>query len=161
MDKYLCPSHPVSCIITGSSECGKPVFSTNLILNITNKFDKIYISSSSIHQDLCQNINKCFSNFILINIILNILNEVDIDIVIEEIVSNKDFGKSDIEIETCELIEELNFPREFENNGIIFLDDLNQKEMNYPRVQSMFKRSRHKQYVAMVISITYSNLTIS
>ena len=31
MDKYLCPTHPVRCIITGPSECGKSVFLTNLI----------------------------------------------------------------------------------------------------------------------------------
>ena len=100
------------------------------------------------------------------------------DVVIEEIVSNKDFEKSDTEIETYESIEDLKFPQEYENNSIIILDDLNQKEMDDPRVQVMFKRSRHnnlsifiisqyyyelskKQYVAMEISSIYSNQTIS
>ena len=52
MEKFLYLSHPVWCIITGPSECGKSVFLTNLILNIINKYDKIYIYSPSLHQDL-------------------------------------------------------------------------------------------------------------
>ena len=36
MDKILYPNHPVHCIITGPSECGKNVFLTNLTLNIFN-----------------------------------------------------------------------------------------------------------------------------
>ena len=66
---------------------------------------------------------------------------------IEEIVNNKDFQKSDTEIETYDNIEELKFPQEYENNSIIILDDLNQKEMDDPRVQEMFKRSRHNNFV--------------
>ena len=112
MDKVLYPHHPVRCIITGPSECGKSVFLTNLILNIINEYDKIYIYSPSLHQDLYQNLIKCFSNYIPIHIIPNILNEADIDVVIEEIVNNKDFEKSDTEIETYEPIEELNYPQE-------------------------------------------------
>ena len=52
MEKYLYPNHPVRCIKTGPSECGKSVFLTNLILNIINEYDKIYIYSPSLHQDL-------------------------------------------------------------------------------------------------------------
>ena len=106
MDKILYPNHPVRCIITGPSECGKSVFLTHLILNIINEYDKIYIYSPSLHQDLYQKLNKCFSNYIPINIIPNILNEEDIDIVIEEKSKNKDFEKSDTEIQTYESIEE-------------------------------------------------------
>ena len=40
-----------------------------------------------------------------------ILNEEDIDVVIEELVSNKDFEKLETEIETYESIEELKFPQ--------------------------------------------------
>ena len=43
MDKFLYPSHPCRCIITGPSNIGKSVFLTNLILNIINEYDKIYI----------------------------------------------------------------------------------------------------------------------
>ena len=178
MEKFLYPTHPVRCIITGPSECGKWVFLINLILNIVNEYDKIYTYSPSLYQYLYQNLIKCFSNYIPIHIIPNILNEEDIDVVIEEIVNNKDFQKSDTEIETFESIEELKFPQEYENNSIIILDDLNQKQMDDPRVQAMFKRSRHnnssifiisqdyyelskKQYAAMVISFIYSNRTIS
>ena len=76
--------------------------------------------------------------------ISNILNEEDIDIVIEEIVNKKDFEKSNTEIETYESIEEIKFPQECDDGGIIILADLNEKEVNDPRVQAMFKRSGHK-----------------
>ena len=143
MEKYLYPKHPVRCIITGPSECGKSVVLTKSILNIINEYDKIYICSPYLHQDLYQKLIKCFSNYIPIHIIPNILNEADIDVVISEIVDNKDFQTSDTEIETYESIEDLKFPQEYENNSIIFLDDLNRKEMDVPHVQAMFKRSRH------------------
>ena len=143
MDKKLYPSHPCHCIITGPSNVGKSVFVTNLILNIINEYDKIFIYSPSLHQDLYQKLIKCFNNYIPIHIISIILNEEDLDIVIEEIINNKDFEKSEIEIETFDNIENLRYPQEYEDNSIIILDDLNQKEMDDPRVQAMFKRSRH------------------
>ena len=60
------------------------------------------------------------------------MNEEDIDIVIEEIVNNKDFEKSDTEIETYESMKELKFPQEYDDGGIFILDDLNEKGMNDP-----------------------------
>ena len=100
MENHLYPTHPVRCIITGRSECGKSVFLTNLILKIINEYDKIYIYSPILHQELYQKLIKCFSKYIPIHITADILNENDIDIVIEEIVNNKDSDKSDTEIET-------------------------------------------------------------
>ena len=158
MEKFLNPKHPLRCIRTGPSECGKSVFLTNSILNIINEYDKIYIYSPSLHQDLYQKLIKCFSNYIPIHIIPNILNEEDIDIVIEEIVNNKDFEKSDTEIETYEPIEQLEFSQEYEDGGIIILDDLNEKEMNDPRVQVRFKRSRHFNLSIFIISQDYYEL---
>ena len=155
MEKYLYPHHPVRCILTSPPECGKSVFLTNLILYIINEYDKIFTSSPSLHQDLYQKLIKCFCNHISIRIIQNILNEEDIDIVIEEIVNNKDFEKSDIEIETYESIEELKYPQEYGNNSIIILDDLNQNEMDDARVQAMFKRSRHNKLSIFIISQDY------
>ena len=100
------------------------MFLTNLILNIINDYDKIYIYSTCLYQDLYQEIIKFFSKFIPIQIIPNIVNEEDKDIVIDEIVNNKDFGKSDTEIETYESIQELKFPQKYDR-GIYILDDLN------------------------------------
>ena len=55
-----------------------------------------------------------FQQLYTIHIIHNILIEEDIDLVIEEIVNNKDFEKSDTEIETYESIEEVKFtPRKW------------------------------------------------
>ena len=152
MEKFLYPTHPVRCIITGPSNVGKSVFLTNLILKIINEYDKIFIYSPSLHQDFYQKLNKCFNKYIPIHIIPNVLNEEDIDIVIEGIVNNKYFEKSNTEIETYESIEELKFPQEYDEGGIIILEDLNEKEMNDPRVQSMFKRSRHNNLSIFIIS---------
>ena len=159
MEKVLYQSHPCRVITTGPSNVGKSYFLRNLILNIINEYDKIYIYSPSLHQDLYQKLIKCFSNYIPYNIIPNILNEEDIDIVIEEIVNNKDFQKSDTEIETFHNIEELKYPQEYENNSIIILDDLNQKEMEDLRVQAMFKRSRHNNLSIFIISQDYYELS--
>ena len=158
MDKILYPTHSVRCIITGPSECGKSVFLTNIILNIINEYDKIYIYSPSLHQDLYQKLIKCFSNYIPIHIIPNILNEEDIDEVIEVIVNKKDFQKSDTEIETFDNIEELKFPQEYEKNSIIILDDLNEKEINNDRIQAMFKQGRHNNLSFFIISQDYYEL---
>ena len=159
MDNILYPIHPCRCIITGPSSVGKTYFLTNIILNIINEYDKIYVYSPSLHQELYQKLIKCFTNYIPIHIIPNILNEEDIDIVFEEIVKNKDFEKSNIEIETFNNIEELRYPQEYKNNSIIILDDLNQKEMDDSRVQAMFKRSRHNNLSIFIISQDYYELS--
>ena len=62
------------------------------------------------------------------------MNGEDIDIVIEEIVNNKEFQHSGTEIQFYESIEGLKTPQEYGDGGNIFLDDLNEKEMNDPRV---------------------------
>ena len=158
MDKFFYPNHPVRCIITGPSECGKSVFLTNINLKIINEYAKLYIYSPSPHQDLYQKLIKCFSNYTPINIIPYILNEEDLAVVIEEIVNNKDFEKTDTELKTYESIEELKFPQEYQDDGIVILDDLNEKKMNDPRVQAMFKRSSHNYLSIFIISKDYYEL---
>ena len=138
MEKFLYPRHPVRCINTGPSECGISVSLTNLILNIFNEFEKLYNYSLSLHQDLHQKLNQSLSNYILLNIIPNILREEDIDLVIDEIVNHEDFEKSDTEIETYECIEKLKYPLEYDDGGIILLDDLNENKMGKSRAQAMF-----------------------
>ena len=100
---------------------------------------------------------KCFSIYKLIQIIPNILTEEGIDVVIEQMV-NKDFEKSDFEIETYESIKEWKFPQEYADGGNIILDDLNEKKMNDPRVQAMFKRSIHNNLSIFIISQDYYEL---
>ena len=158
MEKKFYPNHPVRCIITGPSECGKSVFLTILNLNIINEYDKIHIYSHSLHQDLYQKLFKCFSNYIPINIIPNILNEEDIEVVTEDIVNNKDFQKSDCEKETYDKIEELKFPQEYENNSIVILNDINEKGINKDKIQAMFKRGRHNNLSIFIISQDYYEL---
>ena len=109
IDKVLCRQHPVRCIITGPSEFGKSVFLTNIILNIINEYDKLFIYSPSLHQDLYQKLVKCFSIYIPIHIIPNILNEENTDVVIEDIANKKHFKKSNTKIGTYESIEEWKF----------------------------------------------------
>ena len=105
-----------------------------------------------------QKLFSCFSYYISIHIIPNILNEGNTDIVIDEFVNNRDFEKSDIEIETLESIEEIKFPQEYKDGGTNIPDNLNEKEMNDPRVQAAFKRSRHDNLSVFVISQDYYEL---
>ena len=152
METILYPSHPFRCILTGPSESGKSVFPTHSISNIINELKKNTLYSTSLHQDLYQKKIKCFRNYKPIHINAKILNEGDIDIVIDEIVNDKDFPKSPTEIEIYELIENLKYPQEYKDGGIITLDDLIEKEMNDLRVRAMFKRSRHNNLSIFTIS---------
>ena len=118
------------------------------------------IKYTSIHQVFIKIYIKIYVNVLVFYILFfkipNFLNEKGI----EEIVNNKDFEKSDIDIETYESIEELKFPQEYENTdgGIIILDDLNEKEMTDPRVQAMFRQSRHNNPSIFIISQDYYEL---
>ena len=51
----------------------------------------------------------------------------------------------------------MKFPQQYDG-GIIILDDLNEKETNDPRVQAMFKRSRHNNLFLFIISQDYYEL---
>ena len=133
----------------------KSYFLTNLFLTIINENEKKYILSPTLHQDLYQKLIKYFSNYKPINLIPNIINKEHICLVLDEIVNDKDFGKSDTEIETNESIGKLKHPQEYEDGGIFILDDLNEKEINDPRIQAMFKRSRHKNLSIFTISQDY------
>ena len=52
----------------------------------------------------------------------------------------------------------MKFHQEFKEGGIIILDDLNEREKNDPRVQAVFKRSRHKKLPIFIISQDYYEL---
>ena len=129
LEKFFYPIHPLRCIICGPSSSGKSVILTKLLLNIINEYKKVCNFSPSLHQDLYQKSINCFTKHIPINIIPNILNEKDTDLVIDEIVNNRDFEKSDSEKQTYESIEELKFPQEYEDGGNIIVDELFEKEM--------------------------------
>ena len=81
--------------------------------------------------------------------------EEDIDLVIEEIINNKNFQKSDTEIKTYGSIGEVKNPEENEDGGTIIPDDLKEEELNDPRVQAMFKRSRHNNSSIFIMSQDY------
>ena len=55
-------------------------------------------------------------------------------------------------------MDEIIFPQEYNDGGIIILDDLNEKERNDPRIQAMFKRSRHNKLSIFIISQDYYEL---
>ena len=56
MKKFLYQPHPARVIFTGPGCCGKSVFLTISISNIINEFEKIYIYSPSLHDDIYQKI---------------------------------------------------------------------------------------------------------
>ena len=91
IDKILYPSHPVRYNFCGPSCYGKSVLLTDLFFKLISEYDKIYINSSSFHQDVYQEIIKHLSNYKLIHKIAKILKEEDIDIVTEEAFINKTF----------------------------------------------------------------------
>ena len=70
---------------------------------------------------------------------------------IKEIFIVKDFEKSETEIETCESIEDMKYPQEYENGGMIILDDLSEREMKDPSVKAMFRRSIHNNLSIFII----------
>ena len=137
--KFLYPIHPVRCLITGPYDCRESVFLTNLFLNVIIESDKVYIYSPSLHQDLYQRINKSFSNYMLIHITPNILHDEDIDLVIDKVVNKEDFKKLDTGIKTYESIGELKHHQEYEDGGIIALDDLTEKEKKWSSCSSNFR----------------------
>ena len=53
----------------------------------------------------------------------------------------------------------MNFTQECENYSIFILDDLNQNEMIDPRVQALFKRSRHNNLSILTIIQDYYQLS--
>ena len=112
----------------------------------------------SLHQDLHHKLNKRYSNYTPIYIITIILNEKDINLVIEEIVNDTDFKKSDTEIETYHSIEEIEYPQKFEAGALNNPDELNEKEMNDPRVQAISKLYRHDNLSIFIISQAYCDL---
>ena len=158
MEKFLYPKRPFPCIKPWLSSSGKSVYLKNLVLKIIKKYDKIYIYSPSLHQDLYQKIIKCFINYVPINVISNTLNVEDIDEVIGEVIDIIEFEKFDKEIETYESIETLKLPQDYENNFINTLHDWNENEMNEPHVQAMFKRSRDNNLSIFIISQEYYQL---
>ena len=54
MEKFLYLRHLIRCNITEPSECGESASLTNLILNIFIEYEKMYIYSPSLHQNLYQ-----------------------------------------------------------------------------------------------------------
>ena len=61
-------------------------------------------------------------------------------------------------IETYESIEELKYAQEYENNSIIILDYLNEKEFNNDKKQAMFKWGRQNNLSIFKISQDYYEL---
>ena len=139
MEKFIYPKLSVRCIITGPNECGKNYFLTSLNTNNIKEFAETYIFSPSVHQDLYRKLFKSFSIYIPLQIIPSNINEEDIDIVIEEIVKNKDCKKSDTEGKTYETIDELKYPQDYKDNDTFILDQLNEKRKHDLRVQALFK----------------------
>ena len=66
--------------------------------------------------------------------------------------------KSDTEIKTYGSIGVFKFLQEYEKGCVILLDDLNERKMNDPRVQEIFKRGRHNRLSIFIISQDYYEL---
>ena len=62
------------------------------------------------------------------------------------------------QMEKIENIEKSKYPLECESNSILILDYSKEKEMNDPRVEAMFNRSRHNKLALFTISQEYHEL---
>ena len=124
-------------------------------MNKINDFEKIYMYSPYLHQDLHQKLIKSFSNYRPVIILPNNLNEEDIDEVFHEIVKDKDCEKLNTDTENHESIEGLKYLHDYEEGGKIIPNGSNEEQMNNPRVQAMFERSKHTNSLILVISQDY------
>ena len=79
MQDFLYPQHPVCCVFTWPSNVGKNYFLTNLILNNITEFEKLYIYSTFLHQDMYQKVINSFSNYLPTKKIPNILKREDLE----------------------------------------------------------------------------------
>ena len=159
MDKFWYLQHPVRCFITGPSERGKWYFPTQINLYFINELEKKYIFySPSFHQGFYQKLVKYFGNYIAKKIFANILNDKETDPVTDEIVNDKALESSGKDIQTCPSKEELKYLQEFDGVGIIIQDDLNEKKMDDPHVQAIFKRSGHNGFSVFIIRQDYYDL---
>ena len=99
--------------------------------------------------------------YLPLNMIQDVLNEdisiKALDSVIKDIVNDSHFESSEKEIETYNSIDDLKYPQDYDE-GIITLDDLNEKEMNDPGVQAFSKRSRHNNLSIFIFSQNYYEL---
>ena len=88
------------------------------------------------------------------NILKEDISLEDLGNVIDAIVNDKDFVSSEIEIEFYDNIDELKDTTEYDSDkhNIIIVDDLNKEQLNYKRVQMLFKRARHSNLSVFVIS---------
>ena len=84
------------------------------------------------------------------------LNEEDRDSINEEIAPGENIEISETEVESHETKEELKYPQEndSEQTIVIILDDLDENKNN-PRIQAMFRRSRHNNIFILIISQDY------
>ena len=147
-------------MITEPSGRGKPYFITNSFSKPISEFERIYIYSLSLHQNFYQKGIECFHNYIPIQIIPQILNENYIDLVIVEIVNDEDFEKRN-QTQKQKLLrpeKKMKFPHEYEDGGIIILDDSNEKEMNDSRAPARCKRPRHENLSIFIIRQDYYEL---
>ena len=93
-------------------------------MNIFKDFEKnIHLLTISSSRYIYQKLFKSFTYLLPRNIISNILNEEGLTTKIDEVVSDKDFEKSETEIESFESVDELKRPQEYVPNqpiGIVF-----------------------------------------
>ena len=73
-------------------------------------------------------------------------------------VIDRDFEKSNTEVETYESIEELKYPQDSKDAGKTIVYDLKEKQTNDPRIQALFNRSRHNNLSLFKFGREYDEL---
>ena len=87
------------------------------------------------------------------------MKEENLGLKIEQLVNYENFEET--EIETNESIEKLKYPQEYDSDPSVVTvwDNLNEIELNYFRVQALFKRSGCSNISIVLISQYYYDFT--
>ena len=83
-----------------------------------------------------------------------ILNEEDIDLIFEEIVSDGNFEKSKLRSGKYRSTEDFKNPQEYDS-GIFLLKDLKERRKSDPRIQATFERSGQNNLSVFIFSNDY------
>ena len=120
------------CINTRPSEKGKKVIQTKLVLYFFNESEK---NIHKLSKSSARYISRIIQKFLWLHTYSHNPNYSQwrtLDVVISEVVTDKNFQKSEIEKKTFESKNEIKYPQENDSDQtVVFIsDDLNEKERN-------------------------------
>ena len=138
----------------------KNKLSNSVHIENINEVGKMYNFLPVLHQNLNHKLIKCFSNYIAKSLIQIIDNAKGLDLLFDKRVNDEDFEKTAEEIETYKSKEDLRYPQKYDSNFpiVVILEGVNGKKLKKPRIEAMFKRSRHSNISNFIVSQDFYEL---